>query len=321
MGIILGCCRKWQCALVCLLVLLVMSACCAHPSSSAYEALYAHLKNPPGSKISIEESDFFLILLVDAPHLDYTDTHSLLKTVAKHPNDGGKNGDVGHAWIYLSGRIHGKPFVLEGGHSGERGFIQAKYFDGVMNSIDYGYANPTKEQMRCPCVEPNPVKYLWESQNDGFFQSGSGGHRPTCAAKMDISEIQFQRILTFIDPRNYHYEAYALTGNQCSSFVAQVAAIAGFPIEDKIVIPIDQTLTLGGQELKLWSDLQYSILVISSPDIIERSLIQAIAEKKAENALSWYLQTHPLSLKEHLMKIQETAMRFPKRFCRYLQMH
>ncbi|MBZ0110280.1 MAG: hypothetical protein K8F52_16650 [Candidatus Scalindua rubra] len=44
----------------------------------------------------------------------------------------------------------------------------------------------------------------------------------------------------------------------------------------------------GGKEYRLWTDPRYSNLKLSTPDIIERSLIHAVMEGRAEYALDWY---------------------------------
>jgi hypothetical protein len=243
-----------------------------------------------GLVVDLYGEPFSLVFLVDAPHLDCSNNNTLIKTIAKHPSNGSKNGDVGHAWIYLQGVIDGKKVFVEGGHSGELGITQAKYFDGIMNYIEYGYANPNLEQQRNPRYEPNPIKYLWAVQHDGFFQRGCGRHRPTFAAKIEITEDQFHRILKFIQPQNYNYRDYSLIGNQCSSFVVQVASLVNFQIESKQAIPIQQYLVAKGECFKLWEDPQYSTLIISSPDAIECSLKRAVRERRAVNALDWYLR-------------------------------
>lgn len=148
-----------------------------------------------------------------------------------------------------------------------------------MNYIDFGYANPTKEQLACRRYEPNPVKYLWEPQCDGYFEPGSGMHRPTFAAKIDLIPAQFERIFEFV--RSYDYSNYSITGNQCSSFAAQVASLAGLELECEVTMPIRDELYLGGECIRFWEDPSYSQLTISSPDIIERSLMQAVRDGKA----------------------------------------
>ncbi len=250
---------------------LILSAC----SSPAYRAQYTHLRNDFSPCPPMNESDYFLVILVNARHLDYANTSSLLKTIAKHPDDGGKNGDVGHAWIYLQGIVGGKAVFIEGGHSGELGRVQPKYFDGVMDYIDYG-------------CEPNPIKYLWEIQHDGFFQNGSGGHTPSFAAKIDLTQEQFNNIRAFILSDYSNYAEYSLTNHQCASFVVQTAALANFPIDYEISIPIDQVIRFRGRTLRLWRAPEYSRLRFGSPDIIERSLMQSVKEGRAEYALPWY---------------------------------
>lgn len=260
--------------------LLLFFQSCYRPTSPSYLEMYSHLEDPINNQITISESDYFLVVFVDARHLDYTDNYSFLRTVAKHPSDGSKNRDVGHAWIYVKGIDQGVPVCLEGGMSGELGNVQAKYFDGIMNYIDFGYANPSIEHRRYPRYEPNPVKYLWECQRDGYFQYGAGRHRPTFAAKIDLTPEQFRRICEFI--KQYRYSEYAITGNQCSSFVAQVASLAGWDLECEVTMTIEPTIWFGGREIRLWTDPCYEKLTISSPDILEKSLMQSVREGKAE---------------------------------------
>lgn len=298
---------------------IVLAGCARYPDSVSYRQQYSHLDSDFSNLSSMRKSDYFLVLLVDARHLDYSDNRSLFRTMVKHPSDGSKNGDVGHAWIYVEGIQQGERVFVEGGHSGELGVIRAKYFEGIMNYIDYGYANPTEEQKNCPRYEPDPVKYIWTSQGDGFFQWGSGGHQPTFAAKIDITEEQFQKILAFIQPTCYNYVDYALTRNQCSSFVAQVAALADFQIDFEVTLPVEQEIVVGGECLLLWNDPQYASLTISSPDIIERSLMCAVREGKAEYALSWYLKTHPIPFRERAAKVCENVRHFPSRLSRVIQ--
>ncbi len=218
-------------------------------------------------------TDPFLIIFVDAKHLNYNNCSSLLKTILKHP-DGSKNRDIGHAWIYLQGTIDGNLVSIEGGHSGELGITQAKYFDGIMNYLEYGYSNPTPAQMISPRYEPNPIKYLWEPLNDGFFQEGAGKHKPTFAVKINLNQEQFQQIYRYVT-NCYDYSHYALGGNQCSSFVAQVAALAGVYLESEITISVPSSMWFNGMHVRLWEDPAYRTLTFSSPDILEKSMREA----------------------------------------------
>lgn len=271
-----------------IILLLILSSCAWR--SEEYRNFYAHLRKFHSISVNqMQESDYFLIILVDARHLDYTDERKFFQSVAKHPSDGSKNGDVGHAWIYLQGKRNGQLFVIEGGHSGERDDPPARYFDGIMNYNDWGYANPTSAQIRCPRYEPNPIKYLWTMREDGFFQKGSGGHRPTFAAKVSLTPQQFESILNFIQPRSYLYRYYALMGPQCSSFVTQVAAIANLSLVSKTTITLAPYVNYGDRWIRLWEDPRYSTLTFATPDVVERSLISAVENGKAEYALDWYL--------------------------------
>lgn len=266
--------------------------------------------------LSAQETDHFLVILVAARGLDYSNGHNLFRTMAKHPSDGSKNGDVGHAWIYLRGVLNGDAIYVEGGHSGELGCLRPKYFEGIINLYEYGYCNPTKGQMQNPRYEPNPIKYLWASPKDGFFQQGSGGHTPTYAIKVNISPEQFSGILRYIHPHNYDYTNYSITEKQCSSFATDVAAIAGLYLEDKITMKISPHITICGETIRLWTDPYYSSITFSSPDALENSMKLAVQEGRAQEATKWYKENYPKSNREIMQEWYESFSKLPERWSR-----
>ncbi len=262
-----------------LLIIFLNFGCCS-PHSASYREQYAHLRQPtPITEVS--QAPFFIVFLVNAPHLDYQDNRSFLRTMAKHPDTYSKEGDVGHAWIYLHGIREGQCVVHEGGHSGETGLFQPRYFEGLIQQVD----------SHCE----NPVSYLWETQHDGFYQNGNGGHRPTLAAKVNLTEDQYNKVLRFI--ACYPFSDYALTGNQCASFLAQIGELIDFPIACHVTVALEPSIDIGNEHLHLWSDPAYGDITVSTPDIIEKSLLTALHEGRAENVLSWYLK-----LRQHTFK-------------------
>lgn len=271
------------------LFLLLLTSCT--PLSREYQLFYSHLGGfRPSSSKAMVEDDYFLVILVDACHLDYTDACQFFKSVARHPMNRSRGDDVGHAWIYLQGKDEkGGVFSLEGGHSGELGDSPPRYFDGLMNYVEYGYADPTPEQKKKPRYEPNPIKYLWTVREDGIFEKGSGGHQPTFAAKVSLTREQFNKILSFIKPSVYPYQNYALIGPQCCTFVVQVAALAGMDLETEMKMSLSPSFFYGRTKVRLWEDPRYSSVAFSTPDLLEKSLIEAVKKGKAEYALDWYL--------------------------------
>lgn len=252
-------------------LLSLLTSCAWHPCTTEYHVQYCHLNDPPPVEL-LDPCPHYLVVLVCARHLDYTNGKQLLKTIARHPSDGSKNSDVGHAWVLLQGEKE----RLEGGHTGEFGVVQPRYFEGVADLIDYR--------------DPNPVRYLWATQKDGCFQKGSGGFVPTFAARIKLSQEQYKEVRAFI--LSYSYRDYAITRHQCATFAADVAEIAGVELKHSVTVPIEQRITLYGENIQLWSDPFYAELTISSPDILEKSLMQAVKEGKAQNATNWYLENY-----------------------------
>jgi len=249
----------------------------------------------------------FLVILVDAPHLDYTNTCSFFKTMAKHPSNFSKNGDVGHAWIYLVGTN----VELEGGHSGELGQRQARYFQGIMNYIDYGYANPTQAQKMQPSYEPNPCKYLWAALDDGYFEAGAGGHIPTYAASVELTDQQLASILNWIF--HYDFSKYTLTNHQCCTFVSEVAGLAGLHLDSEVTLPIAPQVLFEGEVIRFWSDPNYSSICFQSPDRLEGCLKELVRCGLAAPALDWYRQK-----RKPRRKLWRDLCLFPSRWKRAL---
>jgi len=299
-------------------VFLFLVGCNFRPTTQEYKDSYAHLEEPLPSTETFHESDYYIVFLVDARHFDYSSSDALLKTMVKNPIDGSKNGNVGHAWVYLRGLQDGNPITIEGGHSGEFGEVQPKYFDGVTDYIQYGYLDPTPEQKKHPRHEPNPIKYLWASQMDGIFQKGSGRHVPSFGAKVDLTEEQYLAVMDFIHPRNYDYKDFSVTRNQCSAFLAKIGAVIDFPLEHTMTIAVAPVTEVAGKKVQLWEDEQYSSITIGSPDVIERSLMEAVREGRAEQVTEWYLATHPESKPSKIKRTFETIYLFPVRFGRYV---
>lgn len=286
-------------------VLVLLVSCSSKPRTASYNRQYEHLEGVCyQSCSSVCDSDYFLIIFVDARHLDYSHTQNFFRTFTKNPLDGSKEGLVGHAWIYMEGLDkNGEREWLEGGHSGEFGVIRPRYMEGVSLYAEQG--------------DPNPIRYLWESLEDGCFQEGAGGHIPTFAAKFSLTEEQYRSIHSFIQPISYPYKEYSLTKRQCVSFVAQVAALADIFLETDVLLPIQPVIHIGGEPSLLWSDSHYSVITFSSPDILEKSLIEKVQLGEAEFPKKVFKSLQKKGLRSK--SLGEQVKYFPYRHHRHLQ--
>lgn len=220
-----------------------------------------------------------------------------MKTCAKHPSDGSKNGDVGHAWILLKSPNE----VIEGGQSGETGFYQPRYFEGILENAERGASNP--------------VCYLWSPQCDGFFQRGSGGHRPTFAAKVDLNQEQFEKIKAFV--LSYDFREYQLNNHQCTTFVKEAADKIGLILDDQVDLQFPNQISIWGRPCCLWRDEEYQCFACGSPDKLEESLIALSREGRASNVTCWYIKNHRSCPKE---SFSEKVVFFPLRLMRWAQL-
>lgn len=179
---------------------------------------------------------------VEAHGHDYSSTVSFVRSMSR-------TGNFGHAWI----RLQSPQSVWIGGHSGER---ESTYFEGVMELID------TKD--------PNPIRYLWGSLQDGYCEMGSGGHKPTSSLTVMITEEKYYEIVDYI--KKYPFDVYSLSDHQCCSFVIGVAQLVGLELNADTVLEIDSAIIFKGERLPLWNDPAYNRFEFCSPEALEISI-------------------------------------------------
>lgn len=238
-------------------LLLLLSCAQQHRSSPCREEVKTQIA-------AASEAPYCLYLFVDARGLEGPSTAALCRRLLAEA-ESSRVGSFGHAWIRLEGEIEGEKVVLEGGHSGETGRLQPRYFEGVMNYLDYGYAHdPQGLAWR---YEPNPIRYLWEPQPDGYFQEGNGGHQPTHVAILPLDRETFDQIRHFVE-EEYDFSTYHLLDAQCANFVAAVAKIAGLEMGRVTALPIAPRIWIGGSCYRLWEDARYASLPLMTPDTL-----------------------------------------------------
>jgi len=238
-------------------------------------------------------SEYSLTIYVDARHLDYSDGELFLRSLAKHPSDWSKNGDVGHAWISLKGPGRS----VTGGQTGER--EGPTYTQGVLQGL----------------ITNNPIAYLQTSRKDGAFEKGSGGHTPTFAAQFNLTKAQFESALKTV--KTYPFHSYSLTKAQCTSFATLVAKSAGIELEDTMIITFPKRLNFGKKSYLLWTDSTYSRLALPTPDRLEQSLQEKVLKGEAQYALGQH-QQEPIT--SWVLQLFESVQRAPFRLWRWFNL-
>ena len=228
----------------------------------------------------------FVVFLTHAVGLAYDDPGTLARQLYKRKRF--KRGFMGHSWIYLEGREGGRRFSIDAGLS-PKGDDGTQFMLGVLNLSQYGYAHPTRAQKQNPRFEPNPISFLSRDHKNGYLQTRSDAKTPpTYAARVNLTQEQYRKIRSLMDPKRPSHRSFQLNGQQCSSFVATVAALADIALEHEITVAIPSSITVAGKTYLLWTDPKYSRLTLSSPDVLERSLKQLVSQGRATDVLRWY---------------------------------
>jgi len=233
----------------------------------------------------------YIVFLVEARKLNFHSNSALIRTIAKHPSDGSKNSDVGHAWIYL----YDNGSVIEGGHSGETGTCRPRYLEGVHALAEAG--------------DPNPIRYLFTEQKDGYFECGSGGHRPTYAARINLNQDQVDQIKLLLQV--YPFHRYSLTDRSCCHLIEQIGFILNLTIDSSVTIQLEPRY----RGIPFWSNPCYSTFTFGSPDKLQNELRLLVASGVAQDVTDVFRKTCPTcALKKGLCELPK----LPRRTVRYL---
>lgn len=263
--------------LLCLAVLLSCLPACVsiptavepHPDMEIFSTSQVHARFTEGRTAPAPDAVAHSLVVLVAPiGIDFNSVSSMLKTFHTRPRGGKSKDTVGHSWVMLceGGRC------LECGHSGEHGFEDNNYYHGALALARAG--------------DPNPAKALFRTMDDGEFVTHSSGHTPLIAVRFRLTEQEYARAREFI--ASYDYKHFALTGGQCTSFAAGVAAAAGIELGSRITLALPRVLGFKGAEYVFWTDPKYSTITFSAPEVLEQSLLQALKLGLGEDALEWY---------------------------------
>lgn len=279
--------QRWQNATVSIFCLslwgLFFTFSCAH---SGYARQYDYLQTM-GTESSIPDEPYYIIFLVSAKHLDYRSADSFLASLELHPSTKETRLAFGHAWLHL----HSPSNDIIGGHSGELGVIQPKYFDGLMNLNETGHVDPDLVRPFFKRYEENPVKYLHEALMDGFFQKESGGYVPNLAVFYPLTESQYESIAAYIDEKNYDYSKFSITKRQCTTLLIEVAKLLNLSLEAKACIQLPAYLYFDHQKIRLYKDKSYQFFEFQTPDQLEKSLVGLLQQDpKAKLVTRAYLK-------------------------------
>ena len=254
--------------------LLLFTAACSPRMSDSYVARYQYLggvqaTNQQGPHFT-EESDYYLVVLVDARHLDYTTPSKYFSTISQGlflPQD----PNTGHTWIVLAG----KEWVFEGGHTGEFGLYAPRYFDEVV-------------RLAWDENDPNPASYLFSALPDGCLQYGSGGHDPTFAVAFPLNESGYKRVRRLLTEGGYDFSRWGILGPNCIRFSLACLASVGIELSCQETLILPHTFRYKGKEVHLWSDPAFSRICVETPELLEKRLWELVQEGKGFVALKWY---------------------------------
>ncbi|MGR3951731.1 MAG: hypothetical protein QRY74_02280 [Chlamydia sp.] len=214
--------------------------------------------------------DSFLIVHVDAPHLNYKNFQTFATSI-QNSLFSLRDPHIGHAWITISSlNSDGARIYYEVGHSGELGLISPRYFDEILQLSERG--------------ELNPVRYLHYTLFDGYRECNSGGHSSTFSALFPIDRSSFDSWVDFtFGPDQYDFSRWSLLRHNCLTYVQASLLLCG--IESKLQenrIPISRTFSFSGKVYTLWNDPQYEMLDCTTVDSLERWLLFAVQSGRAD---------------------------------------
>lgn len=215
-------------------------------------------------------SCYVFTIKVDAAGFDYSSPQNLVRSMAKNSRKGRRT--VGHTWV----RLEGGGYLAEGGHSGETGEPGLNPRITNPNFLWYsaGVAalNLGESMSGVSEADPaNPIRWLRYIYEDGHWAEGSGGHKKVtseCSWCLTASEFEVvKRVIGGLQAGGGALlRAYGLTGKQCTSTAADIAAAGGINLDPFIDMTFPSTVDVGKFTVRLWNDPAYSSLRFALPD-------------------------------------------------------
>jgi len=215
----------------------------------------------PATGTPVGDEGYYLYILNEATHWDYSDTTSLLLSIRLRP--------LTHSWLILESPQDRQEF----GHTGNFGLEKLRYQEGVQQWDRDNH--------------PNPIAYLWQTMSDGQFQIGKPNRTPTFVWRMPITKRRYQAIYEYVMQRKY--DQFSLRDNNCVDMVTDAAALAGINLIHRIRLTLPAEKKILGRTLHAWTDPQYRILDYSTPDVLEADLRQLAQFGIGSDVTEWYL--------------------------------
>ena len=215
----------------------------------------------PATGTPVGDEGYYLYIMAEPAHWDFSEATSLLFSIWWRPR--------AHGWIMLESPQNRREF----GHIGNFGQEQPRYHEGVVQRSRAG--------------DPNPISYLWDTMSDGKFQVGKPIRPPTFVWRMPITRQRHQRIYEYVMQRKY--DRFGVNTNNCTDFVAEVAALAGINLMHRIRLTLPPEAKFMGQPFRVWTDPQYRVLDFSTPEVLEVDLRQLAQIGIGSDVTGWYL--------------------------------
>jgi hypothetical protein len=210
-----------------------------------------------------EDSEYFLIVLTRSVNMNFDDPNPFYASITARTE-----GSVGHAWILLGNGTH----YIECGHTGEFGEVKLRYHEGIKKAI--------KDKKK------NPISYLWEDMKDGKYEEYYMNEKPTCAARFELTEQEYNKIYEYIN--TYDYKSFSITKSCCTFFAVNACALVGIQLGHLAKINIPKYYIVNGNKYNLWEDNKYSVVSVGTPDVLEKSLKIAIKNGLGKDVTDWY---------------------------------
>lgn len=207
--------------------------------------------------------DQFLIAAVDARGLDYSSVPQFLHTLHKS-----RERSVGHAWVIVGQKLNGQINLVTLGHTGEFGVRAPRFLDQLAYLIQKN--------------DPNPLRVLYQTRDDGVLEQSSGGHRATLAVCIPITQQQALAVQRYCQEGGYDFSRYNILNHHCVHFVRSVLAIVGVEVDCEVEVVVPKTLELFGRKVQLWNNPELQILLIETPEKLQAELARLLEVGKAQ---------------------------------------
>lgn len=170
------------------------------------------------------------------------------------------SGVFGHVWLWIEppSEVDGSSFEI--GHTGELDSSKPTYLENFCKISQQTWGEP--------------ISIFFEDRQDGARHIGNGGHLPDEVWSLELTPLEYEHLMQWIQKGYYDFHRYNLGLHQCCHFALEALQSLGIKLQEPLPVRLPKKIVIWGTSFQVWRDPRWSELFLWTPFALARSLEQ-----------------------------------------------